>query len=202
MMSKMIKFYNGNLIEYEIYSLVDYYDDVLKQPTTPWDFNTRTVKEAEYIAFSLVETLGKLQGLGLSANQVGLRDRVCVIHAGEEAWIMFNPEIIQKSEVPANFSEGCLSFPGLYLKIARSNSITVRFQAIGGQFVEKEIDGLTAVCVQHEIDHLNGIRYTDLVSPIKLDQAKRKVKKNLKRMHSVTVDEVAEIVKSKSAVSY
>lgn len=198
----MVKYYKGNLIEYEIYKLVDFYDDILKEPTVPWDFNTRSSKEAEYIAFSLVETLTKLQGLGLSANQVGLRDRVCVIHAGEEAWVMFNPEIISKSEVPATFSEGCLSYPGLYLKLPRSSNVTVRFQAIGGQFVEKEIDGLTAVCIQHELDHLNGVRYTDLVSPIKLDQAKRKVKKNLKRMHSVTVDEVARIVKSHSAVSY
>lgn len=186
----MVKYYNGNLIEYEIYNLVDYYDDVLKTPTIPWDFSQRTEKEAEYIAFSLAETLGKLQGLGLSANQVGLKDRVCVINAGQEAWVMFNPQIIARTQTFANYSEGCLSYPGLFLKIPRSNNIKVRFQAIGGQLVEKEVEGLTAVCVQHELDHLDGIRYTDLVSPIKLEQAKRKIKKTLKRMSQITVEDL------------
>ena len=79
------------------------------------------------------------------------------------------------------------------MKIGRSNHIKVRFQAIGGQLVEKEIDGLTAVCVQHEIDHLDGIRYTDLVSPIKLDQAKKKVKKTLKRMKQISVEDLKKM---------
>lgn len=185
-MSKMIKYYNGNLVEYEILSLVDYYDNIMRTPTIPWDFNTRPYKEAEFVAFSLVETLDKLRGLGLSANQVGLKDRVCVINAGKEAWVMFNPKITWKSPVPANYSEGCLSYPGLFLKVQRSNHIKVQFQAIGGQLVEKEVEGLTAVCVQHELDHLDGIRYTDLVSPIKLEQAKKRVKKTLKRMNNLT----------------
>lgn len=184
----MIKYYNGNLVEYEVYSLVDYYDDALKTPTTPWNFNIRSHAESESLAFSLAETMSKNRGLGLSANQVGLKDRVCVINMGKEAWVMFNPEIISKSEVPSNFSEGCLSYPGLFLKVPRSNNIKVRFQTAGGDFIEKEMDGLTAVCVQHEIDHLDGIRYTDLVSPIKLDQAKRKVKSTLKKMARIAAD--------------
>jgi peptide deformylase len=108
---------------------------------------------------------------------------------GKEAWIMFNPVIVEKSTTKADYSEGCLSYPGLYLKIGRSDHVKVRFQAIGGQFLEKEMDGLTAVCVQHEIDHLDGIRYTDLVSPIKLDQAKRKVKTTLKKMARVALSQ-------------
>jgi tRNA A37 methylthiotransferase MiaB len=70
------------------------------------------------------------------------------------------------------------------LKLKRPSHIKVKFQAIGGQEVEQEFDGLTAVCIQHEIDHLNGIMYTDKVSSIKLDQAKRKVKQNLKKMRA------------------
>ena len=189
-MTKMIKYYNGNLVQYEVFNLVDYYDDVLKNPTIPWDFKNRSHAESESIAFSLAETMSKNKGLGLSANQVGLRDRVCVINMGKEAWVMFNPEIVSKSEVSSTFSEGCLSYPGLFLKIQRSNNIKVRFQTAGGDFIEKEMDGLTAVCVQHELDHLDGIRYTDLVSPIKLEQAKRKVKKTLKRMNQITVEDL------------
>jgi peptide deformylase len=185
-MARMLKYYNGDLVEYEILSLVDYYDDILRTATVPWDFNTRKEKEAEFIAFSLIETMEKLRGLGLSANQVGLRDRVCVINAGQEAWIMFNPQIISKSEIPSTFAEGCLSYPGLFLNVPRSNQIKIQFNAIGGQLVEREVEGLTAVCIQHELDHLDGIRYTDRVSPLKLEQAKRKVKKTLKRMYNIT----------------
>lgn len=174
------------MVEYEILKLVDFYDDILRQPTIPFDYTQPdATKKAEYIMFSLAETLDQLKGLGLSANQVGLRDRVCAINMGNEIWTMFNPEIIEKSEAIAPYPEGCLSYPGLYLNIGRSSKIKVKFQAVGGQFVEQEFDGLTAVCIQHELDHLDGIAFTDRVSPIKLDMAKKKVKTNLKKMKRV-----------------
>jgi len=184
-MTEKVKYHNGDLVRYEIYKLVDYYDSILRQPTIPFSFaEEQQIVKAEYIGFSLAETLNTMQGLGLSANQVGLRDRVCAVNMGDKIWIMFNPEIISKLEEPAEYAEGCLSYPGLYLKLNRPKHIKVRFQAIGGQFVEHEFDGLTAVCVQHEIDHLDGKLFTEMVSPIKLEQAKRKVKKNLKKMRS------------------
>ncbi len=188
---KRVKVVNGDLIEYEIHDLVDYYDPILRQPTKPFVFTgtSENLKESEYLAYSLAETLGELQGIGLSANQVGLPWRVCALNMGKEIWTLFNPEIIYKSEtLNTEFQEGCLSYPGLYLKIPRPNHIKVKFQAIGGQFVEQEFDGLTAVCIQHELDHLNGIVYTDLVSPIKLDQAKRKVKKNIKKIKRASLE--------------
>jgi len=179
----MIKYYKGNLIEFEILKLVDFYDSILREPTVPVKFDTlEEQKRASYVAFSLAETLSEMQGLGLSANQVGLKERICVINMNTEIWTMINPEIIERSETPADYAEGCLSYPGLYLKLNRPDHIKVRFQAIGGQVVEKEFDGLTAVCIQHEIDHLDGKMFTTQVSSIKLEQAKRKVKKNLKKM--------------------
>lgn len=184
-MTKNVKYYKGDLVEYEIYKLVDFYDPILRKPTTPIPLeNSEDFKRAHYIAFSLAETLNKLEGIGLSANQVGLPWRVCAVNMGSEIWTMFNPVIIEKSDTIANYQEGCLSYPGLYLKLNRPDHIKVRFQATNGEFLEKEIDGLTAVCVQHEIDHLDGIVYTDKVSPIKLEQAKRKVKQNLKKIRN------------------
>ena len=184
-MAKMIKTYKGDLVEYEIYKLVDFYDPILRQPTTPIKLETlEDFKQAHYIAFSMAETLSNLEGLGLSANQVGLPWRVCAINMGEEIWTMFNPEIIESSYSVADYQEGCLSYPGLYLKLNRPDHIKIRFQAVNGEWVEREFDGLTAVCIQHELDHLDGIVYTDKVSPIKLEQAKRKVKKNLKKMQA------------------
>lgn len=178
-MEKMIKFVNGNMVEYTVYKLVDPYDPILRTPTHEVDFDS---DNASFMAFSLAETLSKLNGLGLSANQVGVPYRICAINTGSHIWVMINPKILWKSEDKSDFNEGCLSFPGLYLKIKRPRSIKVKFQAIGGEVVEKEFDGLTATVIQHEIDHLDGICYTDLISPIKLDIAKRKVKTNLKKM--------------------
>ena len=190
-MAKRIKYVDNNLIEYDILNLVDQYDPILRKPTIPFDFKFPTKGQAliraEYLAHTLSETLSKLDGLGLSANQIGLTDRVFAINVGDSIWILFNPVILEKSEELSTYSEGCLSFPGLYLKIGRSAHIKVRFQAIGGQEVEQEFDGLTAVCVQHEIDHLDGKVYTDLISPIKLEQAKRKVKTTLKKMKKTRV---------------
>jgi peptide deformylase len=179
-MGKILKYKNGMLIEYEILKLVDFYDPILRTPTNTYNFFLR--KDAEYITHSLVETMTHYGGLGLSANQVGLKDRVCVVNFGNQAWVMFNPQIIEKSDTISNYQEGCLSYPGLYINCKRRDHIKVRFQAIGGQFVEQGFDGLTAVCVQHELDHLDGIVYTSRISPINLEKAKRKVKKNLKKM--------------------
>jgi hypothetical protein len=106
---------------------------------------------------------------------------------GDEVWSLFNPEITERSAVPSKYQEGCLSYPGLLLTLNRSEWIKVKFQAVGGQWVEEKFSGLTAVCIQHEIDHLDGIMYTDKVSPIKLEQAKRKVKKTLKKMKEASV---------------
>ena len=185
---KKVKFYKGDMMEVEIYKLVDFYDSILRQPTVPVKLETHDDFEyAKKLAFNLAETLGHYQGLGLSANQVGLKDRVCAINMGAEIWTLFNPEIIERSAVPSTYQEGCLSYPGLYLTVERSEWIKVKFQAVGGQWVEERVSGLTAVCIQHEIDHLDGIMYTDKVSSIKLDQAKRKVKKNLKKMEEASL---------------
>jgi len=203
-MSKMVKMYKGDLVEYEIYKLVDFYDPILRQPTKPIKLeNLDDFKLAHYIAFSLAETLDKLQGIGLSANQVGLPWRVCAVNMGEEIWTMFNPEIIERSHTVTDYQEGCLSYPGLYLKLQRPDYIKVRFQAVNGQYIEQEFNGLTAVCVQHEIDHLDGIMYTDKVSAMKLEQAKRKVKQNLKKMKIYLRErkEEQELAKQQQALS-
>jgi peptide deformylase len=191
-MTKMVKTYKDQLVEYEIYKLVDFYDPILREPTIPFKFESiEDNKKAHYMAFSMAETLSELEGLGLSANQVGLKERVCAINMGSEIWTMFNPEIVEHSLVPATYQEGCLSYPGLYLKVNRWETIKVRFQAINGQYVEQEFSGMTAVCIQHELDHLDGIMFTDKVSKIKLEQAKRKVKSNVKRMRQVAAQRAA-----------
>jgi peptide deformylase len=184
-MSKKLKFVNGQMVEYEIFKLVDRYDDILREPTKEVDFNDPNVN-VPHLAFSLAETLGELNGLGLSANQVGLPYRMMAVNMGEKIWIMINPKVISRSTDRTEYNEGCLSFPGLFLKIGRPESVVVEFQAIGGEKLTQEFNGLTATVVQHELDHLDGIVFTDLVSPIKLDIAKRKVKSNIRKLKRLT----------------
>lgn len=179
---KKIKFIDGQMLEYEILPLVDEYDPILKQPTIPVDFERMQGTQVAYHALSIAETLNELEGLGLSANQVGLKHKICAVNMGEKIWIFINPEITWSSEETSEFKEGCLSFPGLYLALKRPRSIKVKFQAINGETVEQQFDGLSATVIQHELDHLNGICYTSLISPVKLDMAKRKVKTNLKKL--------------------
>ena len=113
-MAKMIKTYKGDLVEYEIFNLVDFYDPILRQPCVPVKFDTpEDLKRNHFLAFSMAETLAKYEGLGLSANQVGLKEKVCAVNMGEQIWTLFNPEIIERSEeLSTEFTEGCLSYPG------------------------------------------------------------------------------------------
>ena len=175
-MSKKIKFVNGEMFEYEILRLVDSYDPILRTPTMPIDFDKMDGRQVSYYGMSLMETLIHLNGLGLSANQVGIPYRMFSINLGEKIWCLINPVVLERSVGKTKYKEGCLSFPGLYLEIGRPSSVTVEFQAFNGDKITQTFDGLTATCVQHEMDHLDGICYTDLVSPIKLEKAKEKAR--------------------------
>lgn len=172
---------NGDMFEYEILKLVDCYDPILRKPTTLVSFNEDhstpfNNKNISYMAMSLMKSLEHYQGLGLAANQVGLDARMFAINLGDRIGCLINPIITDKSVTRSKFKEGCLSFPGLFLEIGRPEQVTVEFQSISGEKLKETFSGLTAVCVQHEIDHLNGVCYTDLVSPIKLERAKEKAR--------------------------
>lgn len=182
--AKKIKYVDGNMFQYEIYDLVDKYDPILYKPTQEYIFTKNYFKpeeDAGYIAMSLFETMQSLGGLGLSANQVGLPYKVCAVSVGDRVIVMFNPKITNSIGF-STLKEGCLSFPGLYLTLNRAQAITVEFQGISGNKEIVSLEGIPAVCAQHEIDHLNGICYTKKVSPIVLEREKAKIKKNLKNI--------------------
>lgn len=186
-MARQAKLINGKLVEFEIRPLVDFYDPILRKPTKPFDFTEVPQREVEFYCYSMAMNLNEYpEGLGLSANQIGWDLRMCAINIGTHNAVLFNPEIVEASEPTTDYFEGCLSYPGLLLKIPRSTKIKVKFQAPAGNWLEETFEGLTAICIQHEIDHLDGIVYTDKVSPITLDRAKRKVKTNIKKMNRFT----------------
>jgi len=180
---KKIKLIEGNMYEYEVYDLIDEYSEILGNKLEPFDFNNPPI-DPRYLAVSLIETMAKNRGIGLAANQVGLPYRVFVMGAQNVAFACFNPEILN-TKGEETVPEGCLSFPGLYLKVKRPYMIDVRYTEMNGNVKEVTFEGLTARIFQHELDHLNGVRFTSLVGPVALDIAKQKVKKNLKKLGNI-----------------
>ena len=183
MAQQKIKFIDGNMYQYEVYDLVDKYDAILNTPTEPFNFQSPQIN-AGYFAMSLAETMIAYDGMGISANQVGKPYRVCSINMGDRAFVLFNPKIVNVVG-SSNLKEGCLSFPGLFLKIPRYEAVTVQFQGITGEILTQSFEGVPAICVQHEIDHLDGICYTKKVSPIVLEREKNKIKKNIKKINKI-----------------
>ena len=180
MAEKKIKIVEGNMYEYEIFDRVNPYSDILKTKLPLFDFSNPPI-EPRYLAISLIETMVKYRGMGLAANQVGLPHRVFVMGAEKVGFACFNPEILSGTGIEV-YEEGCVSFPGLFIKIPRLSSIQVRYTDMNGVTKEERFDGLTARIFQHEMDHLDGILYTSKVSQLIVDKAKEKVKKNLKRI--------------------
>ena len=154
-----------------------------------FDFSNPDVDTMEFSS-QLVETCRLKGGFGLAAPQVGMSVRVFVMGSGEEYVAMFNPSILESSKEESLVAEGCLSFPMLVLKISRPKKIKVEYYDYEGNRHESEFDGLTAHVFQHELDHLNGICYTDRAKPmsLKVGQKKReKFKKNIEFCLSVVV---------------
>jgi peptide deformylase len=152
----------------------------LQQISTDWNFSLDG--DSEKLEKDLCEFMQKNMGIGLAANQIGLTKNVFAIGSENiqgfpKPFAVFNPKIISFSTETELFKEGCLSFPGLWLNIKRPKTIQVEYQNSRGDVIEAEIDGLIARCFQHEYDHLKGVCFVDIVSPMKLQLAMQKLRK-------------------------
>lgn len=130
----------------------------------------------------MFETMYDAQGVGLAAPQIGINLRLSVVDVtGDKTQqlVLANPEIIA-SEGRMEFHEGCLSVPGAYDKVYRAEKVTLRAQDRNGKSYEMHAEGLMAECFQHEIDHLNGKLFIDLLSPLKRTMARKKLDKYLR----------------------
>ncbi|HVJ50969.1 MAG TPA: peptide deformylase [Aliidongia sp.] len=130
----------------------------------------------------MLETMYAAPGIGLSANQIGILQRVVVLDVAREneppqPLKMVNPEILWQSEELSTYNEGCLSIPELYADVTRPAQIKFRFLDPDGKKREMEATGLLATCVQHEIDHLDGILFIDHISALKRNMILRKLAK-------------------------
>ena len=130
----------------------------------------------------MAETMYSAPGIGLAATQVNVHQRMLIIdlsEAHDSLQVFINPEIIQR-DGQQQLEEGCLSVPGIYDFVQRAAQIRVRAQDLDGQWFEQQADGLLAVCIQHEIDHLDGKVFVDYLSRLKRDRIKTKLNKRLR----------------------
>ena len=127
----------------------------------------------------MAETMYEAPGIGLAATQVNVHERVVVIDVSEDQSSLqafINPEILERSGEQVG-EEGCLSVPGVYDKVVRAERVKVRALNEKGESFELEADGLLAVCIQHELDHLLGKVFVDYLSPLKRTRIKSKLQK-------------------------
>ena len=157
--------------------------EILLTECQEFDFTNPPYNPKE-LAQSLHDKMVKSDGLGLSANQVGIPYKVFVMRTGDEPFAMFNPRIVDISEKEISMKEGCLSFPLLYLSVKRPDAVRIRFQNERGETNTERFIGMTARIVLHEFDHMLGKVYTQKASTFETQRAlrkrmilKRKVKK-------------------------
>ncbi len=142
--------------------------------------------EIRRLADDLLETMYDAPGVGLAAIQIGVPVRMVTMDVSKseeerQPMVLINPEILWASEEKRVYEEGCLSIPEYYEEVERPDRVRFRYMNLQGETVEQDADGLLATCVQHEIDHLNGVLFIDYLSKLKRDRVVTKFKKAAKR---------------------
>lgn len=159
--------------------VLHYPDDRLRTVAKPVD---SVSAEIQQLVADMLETMYAENGIGLAATQVNVHQRVVVIDVSEdrnEPMVFINPEIIARSG-DTSYEEGCLSVPQSYAKVERAAEITVKALDKNGNPFELKADGLLAICLQHELDHLVGKLFIDYLSPLKRDRIRKKLEKEAK----------------------
>jgi peptide deformylase len=156
-------------------------DPILRQVSKPIETVDGEVRK---LADDMLETMYDAPGIGLAAIQVGVARRLLVLDVSkddEKAPLVFiNPEVVASSDTRSVYEEGCLSIPDYYAEVERPATITVKYLDRDGKEQVTEADGLLATCLQHEIDHLNGVLFIDYISKLKREMVIRKFTKAAK----------------------
>ena len=180
-----------------MYELVEEATKVLRNPTSEFDFENppECPKEVEK---NLSEAMERFGGIGLSANQLGLDYRVFVMRTADSGTkAFFNPEVTKLSKETEMMKEGCLSFPDIYLMIKRPKAIEFEYTDSDGERHTLQLEGLGSRCVQHELDHLNGIIFLQRASRFKIERAlKARPKERKKRLNYERRMEIARQLQS------
>ena len=160
-------------------TILEYPDPRLRtiaQPVETVDDELRTLVD------DMLETMYASKGIGLAATQVNVHRRLLVADVSEEQdqpMVFINPEVVVREEVGVH-QEGCLSVPGIYDDVERAQRIRVKALGRDGQPFEMDVEGLLAICIQHEIDHLDGKLFVDYLSELKRQRIRKKLEKERK----------------------
>ncbi len=164
---------------YEPYGFLPEHHKVLRERIPECELVLPNV-QIDTLIHRLHKTMKIAGGIGLSANQCGVNIRMFIMGFGEQVYGCINPEVVEQSDELIDDQEGCLSFPGLILRVRRPSWIQAKYTNKDGQVVEEKFEGLTARCYLHELDHMNGVVFTEKVGKVSLDKAKRKQAKLIK----------------------
>ena len=164
-------------------------DPILREKSEPVKI---VDKDIQNLMDDMISTMYHAPGIGLAAIQIGIPKRVVVMDLSKgsdkkEPMYFVNPEIIWKSDLYSTYEEGCLSIPNQFAKIDRPEKCHFRYLDYNGNQKEIKADGLLSTCIQHEIDHLNGILFIDYLSKLKKDIIIKKVSKDKKELERVVV---------------
>ncbi len=164
-------------------------DPLLRKVSEPV---TSVNTEVKNLLDDMLETMYAAPGIGLAAVQVGVLKRIIVIDLSKDGekkdpLFIINPEITYKSDELISYEEGCLSIPNQFAEVKRPSSCKVNYLDYDGKKREINADGLLATCIQHEVDHLNGVLFIDHLSKLKKDLILKKTKKKIKEIDRVIV---------------
>ena len=162
-----------------ILEILEFPDQRLRTKAAPVDAIDDSIST---IIDDMLETMYNAQGVGLAATQVDIHKQIIVMDTSEDRSdpiVLINPSVVSVEGVGER-EEGCLSFPGVYAKINRASTITINFTNREGQADSLSADGLLAICIQHEMDHLQGKLFVDYLSPLKRQRIRAKLEKKNK----------------------
>ncbi len=162
-------------------------DNILREKSEPIE---KVDDELKILMDDMLETMYAAPGIGLAAVQVGILKRLIVIDIskndeGKDPLFLVNPEIIFRSKKTSTYEEGCLSLPGHYAEIERPAECHINYIDYNGKQKNLKADGLLATCIQHEIDHLDGVLFIDYLSKLKKDMILKKLIKHKKELKKI-----------------
>ena len=159
--------------------ILEFPDPRLRTVATPVDSARIADAQFQSLIDDMFETMYEAPGIGLAASQVDVHQRFMVIDVSEEKnqpMVFINPEIVARDGEQV-YQEGCLSVPGIFADVTRADRITVKYLDRTAKACELDVDGLLAVCIQHEMDHLAGKLFVDYLSPLKREMVRKKLAK-------------------------
>jgi len=164
-------------------------DPILRKKCEPLE---QVNNEVRRLMEDMLETMYDAPGIGLAAVQIGILKRLVVIditkdEKKKDPLFLINPVIIKKSDKTSIYEEGCLSLPGQYAEIERPAKCFLKYVDLNGKEKELKAEGLLSTCIQHEVDHLNGVLFIDYLSKLKKDMIIKKLVKHKKEIKRIVV---------------